>query len=847
MTFTRESTLPLRYTLLASAVCVALFSGAEQTFAAEEAEFDASFLQVSKEGAIDLARFNQGASATPGTYRTLVYVNEHLIANQDINFREMADKQVRACIPSSLLKKIPFKSSALPASAAGLLTTETECSDLASALPDASVSYDSNQLRLDISIPQIYLNREPQDYVAPALWDEGIPALMLGYSTNAYTSRSAGQVYKSFFGGINAGLNIGGWYLRHNGNYNWQQQGDSGYQSLNTYVQHDVVPLRGRVVVGQSNTSGVIFDTLPFSGIQLASDERMLPESQRGYAPEIRGIARTNARVTVSQQGQVIYETTVSPGEFLINDLYPTGYGGDLDVTVNEADGTKSSFRVPYAAVAQLLRPGTSRYDVTAGKLRADSIRDEAALYQGTWQYGMTNDVTGYAGLQASQDYYALQGGTALGTPLGAFAFDITQARTHLRTADKQQDASMTGQSYRVSYSKAVPETGSNLSIAAYRFSTSGFMDFMTAMQSRDALQRGTSLDSVYRAKNRFSVTAGQTLPDVWGNFYLSGSVQDYWNRQGNEKQFQLGYNNRTGSVSWGISVNRSYSSYGSSQNSYLLSFSMPLGSDNQRHTPQLRSELSHDNGGRWGQQASLSGTAGDDNQFSYGATARHASPNEGSSGALNGQYRASTTNLSGSLSSGKGYQSASAGLNGTIVAHSGGVTLSPYTGDTYALVEAKGAQGASVSSYPGVYVDNIGYALVPYLNPYQMNEIVLDPKGTSAGIELENTSSRVAPYSGAVVKVKYNAHRGLPILITANWQGKPLPFGADVLDSKGNQVGSVGQAGQAYALVEQEQGALTVRWGSDTQQSCVLPYQRIPEAKNSKPGLQTFNAVCSR
>lgn len=174
-------------------------------------------------------------------------------------------------------------------------------------------------------------------------------------------------------------------------------------------------------------------------------------------------------------------------------------------------------------------------------------------------------------------------------------------------------------------------------------------------------------------------------------------------------------------------------------------------------------------------------------------------------------------------------------------------MTLSPYTGDTYALVEAKGAQGASVSSYPGVYVDRSGYALVPYLNPYQMNEIVLDPKGTSAGIELENTSSRVAPYSGGVVKVKYNAHRGLPILITSSWQGKPLPFGADVLDSKGNQVGSVGQAGQAYALVEQEQGALTVRWGSDTQQSCVLPYQRIPEAKNSKPGLQTFNAVCGR
>lgn len=846
MTFTRECKQQMRRTVLASAILVALLSGVDAARAAEEAEFDASFLQVGKGGAIDLSRFNEGASATPGTYKTLVYVNDHLIANENITFREWTDKRVRACIPSAMLKHIPFNSSALPASAADLLTKETDCSALETALPDATVTYDSNQLRLDISIPQIYLNSVPRDYIDPALWDDGIPALMLGYSTNAYTSRSGGQVYKSFFGGINAGLNLDGWYLRHNGNYNWQQQGGSSYQALNTYVQHDIVPLRGRVVVGQSNTSGVIFDTLPFTGVQLASDERMLPESQRGYAPQIRGIARTNARLTVSQQGQVIYETTVPPGEFLINDLYPTGYGGDLEVTVNEADGTKNSFRVPYAAVAQLLRPGTYRYDLTGGKLRTDYLRDTPALLQGTWQQGLTNDVTGYVGVQTSQNYYAVQGGAALGTPVGAFAFDVTQARTHL-TDSEHNNASMSGQSYRVSYSEALPETGSNLSIAAYRFSTSGFMDFMTAMQSRDALQRGADLNTVYRAKNRFSVTAGQALPDMWGNFYLSGSVQDYWNREGNEKQFQLGYNNRTGSVSWGISVNRSYSSYGSTQNSYLLSISMPLGSENSQYTPQLRTELSHDNDGRWGQQASLSGTAGDNSQFSYGATARHATPNEGSSGSLNAQYRASVTNLSGSVSTGKGYQSGSFGMNGSIVAHSGGVTLSPYTGDTYALVEAKGAQGASIPSYPGVYVDSNGYALVPYLNPYQMNEIVLDPKGASDGVELENTSARVAPYAGAVVKVKYNARRGLPILITATQQGKPLPFGADVLDSKGNVVGSVGQAGQAYALVEEEQGTLTVRWGDEADQSCSLPYKRIPDAKGSKAALQSFTGVCSR
>ena len=48
-----------------------------------------------------------------------------------------------------------------------------------------------------------------------------------------------------------------------------------------------------------------------------------MPDSQRGYAPVVRGIAQTNARVRIEQNGSLIYETTVPPGEFAIDDIYP--------------------------------------------------------------------------------------------------------------------------------------------------------------------------------------------------------------------------------------------------------------------------------------------------------------------------------------------------------------------------------------------------------------------------------------------------------------------------------------------------------------------------------------------
>lgn len=57
-----------------------------------------------------------------------------------------------------------------------------------------------------------------------------------------------------------------------------------------------------------------IFDSVSFRGVQLASDDNMLPDSLKGFAPVVRGIAKSNAQVTIKQNGYTIYQTYVSPG-----------------------------------------------------------------------------------------------------------------------------------------------------------------------------------------------------------------------------------------------------------------------------------------------------------------------------------------------------------------------------------------------------------------------------------------------------------------------------------------------------------------------------------------------------
>ncbi len=70
----------------------------------------------------------------------------------------------------------------------------------------------------------------------------------------------------------------------------------------------------------------------------------------------------------------MVYETTVPPGAFVIDDLSPSGYGSDLIVTVEESDGSKRTFSQPFSSVVQMLRPGVGRWDISGGQVLKDDI-----------------------------------------------------------------------------------------------------------------------------------------------------------------------------------------------------------------------------------------------------------------------------------------------------------------------------------------------------------------------------------------------------------------------------------------------------------------------------------------
>lgn len=838
------------YSLLSMSVMAALstcaFAGAvENTSEArtrqESFRFDPIFLNTSGGQRVDLSRFEHGSPMLPGTWITDIVVNDELVASEKLTFTEQPDRQVTVCLTADVLRKINLNYSSLPDGLNQALRNGEPCYDLVKLIPGTTQNYDPGEQKLELTIPQAMMRNTPRGYVSPALWDEGIPAALMSYNASTYTTRSHGQNYSSSYVGLNGGVNLGPWQYRHSGNYNWQEKVGGSYQSLENYVQRDLKSIMGRVRLGEATSSGQLFDTLRFRGIEVFSDDRMQPQSRRGYAPDIRGIARTNARVSIRQSDRLIYETTVSPGAFLINDLYPSGYGGNLDVTVTEADGSVQRFQVPYASVTQLLRPGVHRYSILAGRLNDPSLSSNPNLYQATYQRGLTNILTSYFGIQGSgADYYALMLGTAVSTPIGAFSADITQARTHLQ---QSPTGASSGQSYQLSYSKYLPGTDSNLTIAAYRFSTAGYYDFRTAMQAIDEEKRHGSINNIWRPKNRFNITLNQGLGEGMGQMYLTGYTQDYWNQNHSDLQYQMGYSNYIGRVSFNLSVGRVRGVRGRMETNMLFNMSLPLGSYDSGNTPTLNAGLTRNSNGTVGQQVGVSGTYGDDHQYNYGVTGSHYNKGVGSSVVVNSGWRSPYSHLSGSYGAGKDYQNLSLGASGTVIAWQDGVVATPYTGDTFAVVEAPGAKGAKVGGYPGIRVDGFGHAAIPYLNPYEMNEINLDPKGTSQGLEFSNTSDRVAPLSGAVSRVRFRTREGIPLLITLrDAQGNPLPFGADVTDSSGAVVGSVGQMGQAYVRVEKHEDTLTVKWGESAAQQCRFSYRAT---ESDTTAFSKMNATC--
>ncbi len=817
-------------------VIVALY-GLPLNTAAQDVDFDPAFLNSAAGGYIDVSKFSGEYSVPPGVYDADIYLNDSFLSRETVHIKDKDNKSV-ICFSQQLITLTGFKVALLSAEHQELLRQGKECIALETLDASSSAKFLFSDMRLNIHIPQAHLHNLARGYVDPALWEDGANVLYGSYDNSYFRQEAGKEISESFYSKLNGGINLNGWIFQHSGNWAWSNNNTRGqYTVYSNNLQRDITPLRARLMLGDNSSPGNLFDSFSFRGVQLATAEQMLPDSQRGYAPVVRGIAQTNARVTIRQNQSLIYETTVPPGEFMLNDIYPSGYGGDLQVKVTESDGRETTFSVPYTAISEMLRPGSYRYSMLLGELRNQSANYSPEVYQATIQYGINNWLTGYSGLTGTKNYYAGLIGGAVSTPAGAFALDVTGARF------EAGDSSQSGLSIRAGYTKLITATNSSVSLSAYRFSSSGYLSLANAVSLAEIYRRDedAKVQLSGQPQQRISLTLNQPLGNDNGNFYANGYIERYWDKTGSDVQYQLGYNNSFHSLSYGISINRAKTST-STETQYMLSLSMPLGTE--RHAPHVNSYSTKDADGI-SSQLGVSGNLGTNDRFGYSLGFSRGNMGDNTQN-LSASYRLKQAQLSAGYTHGQGFQSYNAGMSGSVVVLPNTWLTSAYTGDTMGIVEAKGAGGASIAGYSDIVINKDGYALVPYLAPYRINKIGIDPEGMPLDVELETTVKQTVPRAGAIVKINYPTKQGRVVLIHAQLpDGEELPFGASVHTDEGQEVGVVAQGGQIYVRLEEKISHLQVRWGAESQNVCAFDVT-LPENNNTRQThFQRLDTVC--
>lgn len=804
---------------LALLVLLAVSAGHAVRAAEETIEFNTDVLDVKDRSRIDLNQFSRAGYLLPGDYHLAVRINKAELPEQAISFIAPDDdpKGSEACLTPELVSEMGLKDSALRQVT---WWHNGQCMDTTS-LEGMTARADLGSGALYLSIPQAWLEYASESWDPPSRWDNGVTGLLFDYDVNAMDTRQAGSgEQQSVSGNGTTGVNLGPWRLRAD----WQASYDhTTGQTDNTrknwdwsryYAYRAITSLRAKLMMGENYLSSSMFDSFRFTGLSLETDDSQLPPNLRGYAPEVTGVARTNAKVTITQQGRVLYETTVAAGPFRIQDLSDTVIG-KLDVKVQEQDGSVQTFQVDTASIPYLSRPGLVRYKVSTGKPSDYGHHSQGPEFlTGEFSWGVDNGWSLYGGSLFAGDYNALALG--LGRDLlafGALSFDVTQSRAELPDEETRQ-----GGSYRLSYSKRFDEYDSQITFAGYRFSE---REFMSMTQYLDA--RYHSATSSGNGKELYTISLNKQFRDVNMSTYLNYSHQTYWDRDANDMwnasvstYFDVG---SLHNVSLNLSASRTKVN-GANDDGMYVSLSLPwgngatldysgqFGSGTSTHSVGYYDRIDESNNYRISAGAAQGGESTASGYFTHEGDIAEMTANASYNSS---NYRAVGMSLRGGMT---------ATLHGAALHRAGNA------GGTRMMVDTDGVSDVPVRGYGSVAHTNLfGKAVVTDISSYYRSSINVDLDALPDDVDATRSVVQDTLTEGAIGYRKFgilSGQKAMAVIKLAD--GSTPPFGATVTNADQIQTGVVGDGGSTWLTGLKADGIMIVSWSGDVQCHIHLP-----------------------
>ncbi|MCT6664339.1 fimbrial biogenesis outer membrane usher protein [Enterobacter mori] len=682
--------------------------------------------------------------------------------------------------------------------------------------PELVIHLDRAEMVVSITAPQAWMKYQAKNWTPPEFWDNGVAGFIFDY--NVYASQydpDSGEKSQDISSYGTLGFNLGAWRLRSDYQYDRAYEDGKSMGSNSsmdrTYLFRPIPSLSSKLIVGQYDLNSDIFDTFHFTGASLESDDNMLPPDLQGYAPQITGIAQTNAKVTVTQNGRMVYQTTVAPGPFNITDIGDT-FQGQLDVTVEEEDGRKSTFQVGASSIPFLTRKGQLRYKTSTGKPTSVGHTDvnNPLFWTGEFSFGWTGNTSLYGGaLLTADDYQAATTGLGFNmNSFGSLSFDVTRADATLHNEDKNEKQS--GYSYRVNYAKRFESTGSQVTFAGYRFSDKEYVTMSEYLTAR------SGDDSTSNEKESYVLSFNQYLDSLALNAYINLTRNTYWDDSASTNYtFSLSRNIDIGNfkgISASLSVGKTQWD-DQDETQYYLSFTVPLeqsrslsysmqknGSDSMSQT--LSYYDSSDRNNTWNISAS-----GNESDF------RKAEP------AIRGNYQHYSPygrlNINGSVQP-NAYNSVTAGWNGSFTATRYGMALHDYSSgnNSRMMVDAEGISGVPLSDNRTV-TNAMGIAVTNSVSDYTTSTVRVESNKLPDGVDINNSVVNTTLTEGAIGYARLNATKGYQILAVIRLaDGRSPPLGVNVIDiASGRNVGLVAEDGYVYLSGLQENSKLRLTW----------------------------------
>ncbi|WP_193763713.1 fimbria/pilus outer membrane usher protein [Hafnia paralvei] len=429
--------------------------------------FNPKFLGSDAASLEDLSYLTAGSQLSPGDYYLYTYLGDQFLKNLKIRFSTI-NGTVQPCITKEIIKEVPFNEDAKKYFKSLLIGNE-QCIDITKYIKNFDYEVDLSKLVLRLSIPQIYLDSSRSTMAPEREWDDGIAAFMMNYNFNgSYSKNDNNNNYSSNFLDLNNRANLGPWRIHANVYFNESKSGSVSNHQIDAnglYLSRKVNSLKSELLVGQNTLGSSLFDANAYIGMTLATSNELLPDSDRGYSPSIRGIAESRSKLTVKQNNTIIYQTYVNQGPYSINNLNSVGTSGNYEIELTSAEGIVKKYSLPYSSLPNMLRPGKYNYSVTLGKLDLVSAED-INFFQSTVAVGIPLESTLFLGTQLSENYTSVGVGTGKDFGVyGALSVDT------LHAIAKTDNDRLIGESYRILYSKSFDETGTNLQLTGYRYS----------------------------------------------------------------------------------------------------------------------------------------------------------------------------------------------------------------------------------------------------------------------------------------------------------------------------------------------------------------------------------------